>query len=65
MVIYTVHHESIFFVFFIKHNCPQCGERLERSYIWEMLPPKSKEAQRYRVIGDTTLMGISRRSAGE
>ena len=57
MVIQTTYSENLFFVFFKKHFCPHCGERLERSYIWEVLPEKSMAAKRYRAVGDTTYSG--------
>ena len=57
MVIQTSYSENLFFVFFKKHFCPHCGERLERSYIWEVLPEKSMAAKRYRAVGDTTYSG--------
>jgi uncharacterized protein with PIN domain len=57
MIVQTVYKENIFFVFFKKHVCPQCGEQLEQSYTNEILPAKSKEARRYRRIGDAVYFG--------
>lgn len=58
MVIQTSYPDNLFFVFFKKYNCPQCGERLERSYICEVLPEKAMADQRYRAVGGTTCCGI-------
>lgn len=51
MLVCKVYDENIFWVFFRKHYCPRCGERLKRDYIYEIWPAKSEVAKKYRFSG--------------
>lgn len=55
---YSFKCDNIFFVYFKKHNCPHCGQRLLRKKVSKIVNSESEEAKNYDFeVADLTVKG--------